>query len=117
MSKMLHLGMPLIEVIRAVTSTPARAIGKDQEIGSLSVGRRADISILKLEDVTRDLEDSRGEVRTLTRAFRPVKVFVSGTEAPVTAGAEWANLDCVTACRERTAFVDAEEAKKKIGSA
>ena len=27
MSKMLHIGMPVLEVIRAVTATPARALG------------------------------------------------------------------------------------------
>ena len=37
MTKMLHLGMPLGEVIAAVTSKPAAAIGKSKEIGSLKV--------------------------------------------------------------------------------
>ena len=37
MTKMLHLGMPLDEVIAAVTSKPAAAIGKSKEIGSLKV--------------------------------------------------------------------------------
>ena len=37
MTKLLHLGMPLNDVIAAVTSSPAAAIGKSEEIGSLKV--------------------------------------------------------------------------------
>ena len=37
MTKLLHLGMPLTDVIAAVTSKPAAAIGKSGEIGSLKV--------------------------------------------------------------------------------
>ena len=37
MTKLLHLGMPLNDVIAAVTSRPAAAVGKSEEIGSLKV--------------------------------------------------------------------------------
>ncbi|KAK3803564.1 hypothetical protein RRG08_023283 [Elysia crispata] len=113
MSKMLHLGMPAAEVIRAVTNTPARAIGKDQEIGSLTPGRQADITVLKLEDISQDLEDSCGEMRTLKKAFKPVRMFVSGTEIPVAAGMDWPNLDSVKACKARTAVFRADEIARK----
>ena len=39
MSKLLHVGMPLYDVIKAVTITPATLISKDHLIGSLSPGQ------------------------------------------------------------------------------
>ena len=48
MSKMLSLGMDLIDVVAASTTNPARAIGRFPEIGSLSVGSRADIGVFDL---------------------------------------------------------------------
>ena len=47
MSKMLHLGMPLMEVVRAVTATPAKVIGWEGKIGHLAVGAVADITVLR----------------------------------------------------------------------
>ena len=41
MSRLLHLGMPVHDIIKAVTVTPAVAIRKEKEIGSLSPGRDA----------------------------------------------------------------------------
>lgn len=39
-------GRPLWEVVRMATLTPARIIGQDAELGSLDVGKRADILVL-----------------------------------------------------------------------
>ncbi len=41
-----HLGMAETAIFRAVTSTPAKALGKADAWGTLAVGRRADIAIL-----------------------------------------------------------------------
>lgn len=57
MSKMLSLGMSLEEVIRASTITPARAIGLQQEIGSLREGAVADIAVFELEEGEFEFED------------------------------------------------------------
>lgn len=62
MSKFLHLGMPLTEVIRAVTSTPAKAIGWESKIGSLTPGKEADITVLKLMEDPIMLEDCQSQV-------------------------------------------------------
>ena len=40
-----HTGLPLCEVVKMASLRPARLIGEDREIGSLSVGKRADIVI------------------------------------------------------------------------
>ena len=44
-------GRPLAEVVRMATLTPARIAGWEREIGSLEVGKRADIVVL-----SRDLQ-------------------------------------------------------------
>jgi N-acetylglucosamine-6-phosphate deacetylase len=49
--------LPIPDVIRMVTLTPARIAGFDQEIGSLDVGKRADLIVL----------DARFEVQTVYR--------------------------------------------------
>ncbi len=46
MSIAAHLGMDETAVLRAVTSTPARALGKSNAWGTLAVGRQADLAIL-----------------------------------------------------------------------
>ena len=48
MTKMLMVGMPLAEVIRASTSTPAKAIGYADKIGTLKVGLEADVAVLEI---------------------------------------------------------------------
>ena len=67
MSKFLHLGMPLKNVIRASTIDPARAIGWDDRIGSLEVGRTADVAVLEMEEGEFTLSDSRKNPETATR--------------------------------------------------
>ncbi|NHN89605.1 amidohydrolase/deacetylase family metallohydrolase [Acetobacter conturbans] len=60
MSKMLFLGMPLDEVMATVTSNPAKMIGMSDTIGSLQVGREADISVLSLESGRFEMTDNSG---------------------------------------------------------
>jgi dihydroorotase len=50
LSKMMHVGMSLAQVITAATTTPATSIGWEDRIGSLQVGREADIAILRLDE-------------------------------------------------------------------
>jgi dihydroorotase len=48
LSKLLHLGMPLAEVIRATTTASATAIRREDELGALAPGRGADVTLLEL---------------------------------------------------------------------
>ena len=50
LSKYLALGMPLAEIIRRATANPARLLGEEKELGSLSEGTCADIAIHRLVD-------------------------------------------------------------------
>jgi dihydroorotase len=46
MAKFLALGYSLADVVRMTTSNPARALGLDEEIGAIAVGKAADLSIV-----------------------------------------------------------------------
>ncbi len=59
MSKLLMLGMPLHNVIAAVTINPARAIGR-ADLGTLTPGGPGEASVLALEAGAFDLVDSEG---------------------------------------------------------
>jgi dihydroorotase len=48
MSKLVALGMPLVEVLRAATQRPAEAIARP-ELGTLKVGGIGDVAVLKLQ--------------------------------------------------------------------
>jgi dihydroorotase len=62
MSRLLGLGMPLVEVIRAATVHPAGVIGEAKELGTLALDTRADISILELREEPWRLLDGRFNV-------------------------------------------------------
>lgn len=49
MSKFLCLGMPLAEIVRAVTATPARVLGRP-DLGDLSIGSTGDATIMRIEE-------------------------------------------------------------------
>ena len=78
MSKLLHLGMPLYDVIKAVTATPAATISRQNEIGSLSPGRCADVTVLKWEECDALLEDCHAQMRKITKRLEPIAVWKSG---------------------------------------
>ena len=50
LSKFLHLGMPLPEVISQATLAPAVALRRQDQFGSLTVGASADVAVLRLEE-------------------------------------------------------------------
>lgn len=64
LSKFLALGISLDEVIATATMAPAAILRMSHEIGSLQVGRIADISILAMEDGVFEFIDSEKEVFT-----------------------------------------------------
>ena len=67
MSKLLHLGMPLMEVVRASTQTAAELIGWEDRIGSLEVEREADVAVLALEEGSFPLTDSYRKAESAER--------------------------------------------------
>jgi predicted amidohydrolase len=78
MAKFLNLGMPLIEVVRAVTASPAKAIGREGRLGTLKPGSVADIAVFQLETGSFDFEDAHGEHMTGRQRFAPVLTLRAG---------------------------------------
>jgi len=77
MSKCLALGMPLHDVIQAVTWNPARQI-KHEELGHLSVGAVADITILDLQKGKFGLYDYTGYRIEATQQFECMMTVRAG---------------------------------------
>jgi len=77
-SKFFHLGMTLEEVVMASTASPAFAIGRSGEIGTLKPGACADIAVFKLQDGKFPLDDCYGEGRIATRMLTPTHVVRGG---------------------------------------
>jgi dihydroorotase len=61
MTELLALGMPLPEIVATVTSNAAAMLRLEDEIGSLQVGRTADLSVLELLKGRFALMDNSGE--------------------------------------------------------
>ena len=77
MSKLLHLGMPLPEVVAAATWRPAAAIGRP-DLGTLRPGSVADVAVLRLDDTPVNLVDSQGVAEEAREALRPVLTVAAG---------------------------------------
>ena len=60
MSKLLHFGLPLDEVVVRGTATPAKILGYEGTVGTLKPGANADIAVFELRDGTFPLRDSDG---------------------------------------------------------
>jgi dihydroorotase len=82
MTKMLALGIEPMDVIAMATRNVARAIGKLDELGSLQVGRRAEISVMRLrKDGPFPVSDGHETLDSPT-AFEPVGCVRDGTWYP-----------------------------------
>jgi dihydroorotase len=78
MSKILHLGMSLSEVIATVTSNPAKMLGMADSIGTIAVGRDADISVIEILDGAFDLSDNSGVSVTASQMIVPAFCLRAG---------------------------------------
>ena len=78
MTKFLHLGLPLDDVIARVTSVPAASVLKDHRLGTLSTGAIGDAVLFELRTGEFQLEDSGGDMRTSSRSLEPVAVIRAG---------------------------------------
>ena len=85
LSKLLNLGMPLRQVIRSVTQRPAEVLGLQHEIGSLAPGRRADITLLRLEEGRFTFHDNFGIRREGRQMLRSTLTIVDGRPMPTLA--------------------------------
>jgi dihydroorotase len=79
MSKFLHAGLSIPEIVAASTTKPAGAIRREDSLGSLEPGRRADVAVFRIEDGTFDYVDSFGQTERANSRFAPV-LTVNGGE-------------------------------------
>jgi dihydroorotase len=78
MTKMMALGMPLQEAVMRSTMTPAKAIHKFPEIGTLGVGKEADIAAFRLEEGVFALMDAWTKKKTVNQRLKPVLTVRAG---------------------------------------
>ena len=78
LSKFLHLGLSVPEIIRRSTSNCAAFLGMPDEIGTLMPGACADITVLELVDGKFPLTDSEGVTETGRRQFELRHCFRAG---------------------------------------
>ena len=77
MSKLLTLGMPLADIVRAVTVTPARVLGR-ADLADLSVGSTGDATVMRLEEGAFTFVDVRGQTRLGRQRFAVDSMVVGG---------------------------------------
>ena len=78
MSKLLYLGMPWPEVVRATTATPARLLGLAGEIGTLRPGAVADVATFVIDEGPQEFQDVYGNRRTGHQLVRNVQTWRAG---------------------------------------
>jgi dihydroorotase len=83
LSKLLHLGMSLADVIRATTSTPALAVRRAGLMGTLAPGRAADLTVLELREGHWALPDAAGQTEVVERLIVPRLVLRAGQLRPI----------------------------------
>jgi len=71
MTRFLGLGFTLAQVVTMCTANPAKATGAAHRLGSLAVGRQADISVLELREGDWVVHDVLGASLRVTRAMVP----------------------------------------------
>ena len=84
MTKLRVLGMSLTDVIATVTANPARMLGLSDRIGTLKVGRDADISVIELVDGAFELSDNSGVTVSAAQMVRPVFCLRAGARFAAT---------------------------------
>jgi dihydroorotase len=63
LTKFVPLGLSFEQIVANCTINPARAVGWQDRIGSLEIGREADIAVLQIVEDPAMLRDSLGKER------------------------------------------------------
>jgi dihydroorotase len=78
MSKFLHMGMPLEDVILKSTWAPAKAIGYGDRLVTLKPGAAADVFVFEMEEGSFALEDTHLRTELASRRIRPFLTVKAG---------------------------------------
>ncbi len=76
-SKFLLLGMELPDIVRAVTATPATALGRP-DLADLSVGSIGDATVMRIEEGRFNFTDVSGQTREGRQRFALDSIIVAG---------------------------------------
>ena len=87
-------------MIRCSTIAPAEAIGWGDRIGTLGVGREADIAALAFVDADMELEDCQSQMRRISRRLTARAVWRGGTPADITEPSCFPNQQRIEELRE-----------------
>jgi dihydroorotase len=82
MSKFLHLGLSLDEVVAMTTGAPARVIGRVGELGTLRPGAEGDVTLVELREGPVAFEDTVGERVMGARRLVPAGAVRAGRWVP-----------------------------------
>jgi dihydroorotase len=77
MSKFLYLGMNLPDLVRAVTATPAKALGRP-DLADLSVGSTGDATVMRIEEGRFTFTDVSSQTRVGRQRFALDSMVVGG---------------------------------------
>lgn len=78
MSKFWNMGMPLHEVIAAVTKNPMRCLGLGADRGTLKTGAPANLTLMRVLEQDVRFSDSDGNVRNGSRRLAPEMTMING---------------------------------------
>jgi dihydroorotase len=78
MTRFLGLGFTLAQVVTMCTANPAKAIGAAQRLGSLAIGRQADISVLEIREGEWVVYDVLGASLRVAQAVVPFVTMKRG---------------------------------------
>lgn len=80
MTELMALGMSLPEIVATVTSNPARMVRMEDSLGTLAIGREADISVLDLLRGRFTLSDNSGETMLTEQMLMPAFALRAGKQ-------------------------------------
>ena len=78
MSKFMHMGFSLAQVVSMATQAPARAIGRVPKLGTLQIGAPADLSIMELVEGPVSFVDTRNNKRDGNAYLKPAGTITGG---------------------------------------
>jgi predicted amidohydrolase len=78
MSKFVHLGMSLVEVVRAASPAPARALGLGDRYGKLVEGFPANLSVIERVDRAETMWDVEKQSREVSGVIEARYAIVDG---------------------------------------
>jgi dihydroorotase len=78
MSKFLHLGMDLVEIVRASSPAPARALGLGDRYGRIRAGAPANLSVIEIVERAETMWDVEKQSRPVARVIEARHAILDG---------------------------------------